>query len=283
MFQIGEFSKLGQVSPRMLRHYDQLGLLKPGQVDKWTGYRYYTIDQLAQLHRIIALKEMGLTLEQIGDLLKSGEALHPERLRGMLTLARSQIEREIYENQERLHRVEVRLQQIEEGPSPYEIVVKPIPAQVIASIREVVPRVQDMNAYCDTLYLELYAGLRSLGITPLQPEITLYHQDEYSETDLDAEFAIAVHPKHLKTPPAHRRIQFRELPAHPTAAALIYEGPFRDMLDAVLSLVKWVAMNGHTFDGPLRELHLSGPAHDADDGDTLPVTELQLPIRKLTP
>ncbi len=284
MFQIGEFSKLGQVSPRMLRHYDQLGLLKPGQVDKWTGYRYYTIDQLAQLHRIIALKEMGLSLEQVGDLLKSGEALHPERLRGMLTLARSQIEREIFENQDRLHRVEVRLQQIEEnGPSPYEIVVKPIPAQVIASIREVVPQVQDMSAYCDTIYPELYAGLRSLGVTPLQPEITLYHQEDYTETDLDVEFAIAVHPKHLKTPPSHSRIQFRELPAHATTAALIYEGPFRDMLDAVLSLLKWIALNSHTFDGPLRELHLSGPAHDADDGDTIPVTELQVPIRKLTP
>lgn len=282
MFQIGEFSKLGQVSPRMLRHYDQLGLLKPGQVDKWTGYRYYTIDQLAQLHRIIALKEMGLTLEQIGDLLKNGENLHPDRLRGMLTLARAQIEQEILENQERLHRVEVRLQQIEEGPLPYEIAVKPIPAQTIASIREMVPHVQDVGGYCDTIYLELYAGLRSLGITPLQPEITLYHQEEYSETDLDVEFAIAVHPKHLKTPPDHRRIHFRELPAHPTAAALIYEGPFADMLDAVLTLVKWVAMNGHTFDGPLRELHLSGPAHDADDGDTIPVTELQIPIRKIT-
>ena len=133
MFQIGEFSKLGQVSPRMLRHYDQLSLLKPGQVDKWTGYRYYTIDQLSQLHRIIALKELGLSLEQIGELLKSGENLNPERLRGMLTLARGQIERDILENQERLHRVEIRLQQIEEeGASPYEIVVKPVSSQVIA-------------------------------------------------------------------------------------------------------------------------------------------------------
>lgn len=283
MFQIGEFSKLGQVSPRMLRHYDQLGLLKPGQVDKWTGYRYYTLDQLAQLHRIIALKEMGLSLEQVGDLLKSGD-LHPERLRGMLTLARAQITQEILENQARLHRVEVRLQQIEENrPSPYEIVVKPIPAQVVALIREIVPNVQDFGVYCDTIYPELYAGLRTLGITPLQPEITLYHQDEYTEIDLDVEFAIAVHPKHLKTQPAHPRIQFRELPAHATTAALIYEGAFRDILDAVLTLVKWVGMNGHTFDGPLRELHLSGPAHDADDGDTIPVTELQVPIRKLTP
>ena len=282
MFQIGEFSKLGQVSPRMLRHYDQLGLLKPGHVDKWTGYRYYTIDQLPQLHRIIALKELGLSLEQIGDLLKSGEHLHPERLRGMLTLARSQIEQQILENQERLHRVEVRLRQIEEeGASPYEIVVKPIPSMAIASIRETVPDVRNFGEYCDTVYAELYAGLRAHGITLLQPEITVYHQEEYSETDLDAEFAVAIHPKYLKSAPLNDRIQFRELSAHPNAAALIYEGAFEDMLDAVLSLLKWVGMHEHTFDGPLRELHLSGPAHESEEGETVPVTELQIPIRKI--
>lgn len=63
MFKIGEFSKLGQVSVRMLRHYDQMGLLKPGHTDKWTGYRYYTIEQLARLNRIVALNGLGLTLQ----------------------------------------------------------------------------------------------------------------------------------------------------------------------------------------------------------------------------
>jgi DNA-binding transcriptional MerR regulator len=282
MFQIGEFSKLGQVSPRMLRHYDQLGLLKPGQVDKWTGYRYYTIDQLAQLHRIIALKEMGLSLEQIGELLKNGENLHPERLRGMLTLARGQIEQEIAENQERLQRVEVRLQQLEEkDDSLYEIVIKSIPSVVIASIRETVADVRYFGEYCDTVYADLYAGLRTHGITPLQPEITVYHQEEYSETEIEAEFAVAVHPKHLKSSPINDRIYFHELPSYTTAAALIYEGAFRDILDAVLSLLKWVGMHDHTFNGPLRELHLSGPAHDADNNETGPVTELQIPIRKI--
>ena len=72
MFKIGEFSKLGQVSTRMLRHYDKLGLLVPDQIDEWTGYRYYTIQQLPRLHRIIALKDMGLSLQQITDLLGAG-------------------------------------------------------------------------------------------------------------------------------------------------------------------------------------------------------------------
>ena len=57
MFKIGDFSKLGQVSVRMLRHYDQLGLLKPGQIDKFTGYRYYAVEQLVRLNRILFFKD----------------------------------------------------------------------------------------------------------------------------------------------------------------------------------------------------------------------------------
>ena len=281
MFQIGEFSKLGQVSPRMLRHYDQIGLLKPGQVDSWTGYRHYTIDQLAQLHRIIALKEMGLSLEQVGELLASGETLHPERLRKMLSEARGQIERDILENQERLQRVEVRLQQLEQkDDSPYEIIVKPIPALSIASIFETVPDLRNFGAYCASVYADLYAGLRTHSVTPLQPEITIYHEEEYNETKVDAEFGVAVHGKYLKAAPVDERICFHELPAYASAAALIYEGPFINILDALLTLLKWVAMNGYSFAGPMRELHLSGPAHDAEGGDVVPVTELQIPVQK---
>ena len=80
MFKIGEFSKLGQVSTRMLRHYDKLGLLTPSETDPWTGYRYYTIDQLSRLHRIIALKELGLSLPQIAALFESETPLPVEEL-----------------------------------------------------------------------------------------------------------------------------------------------------------------------------------------------------------
>ncbi len=108
MFKIGDFSKLAQVSTRMLRHYDQLGLLTPGQVDQWTGYRYYTIDQLPRLHRLIALKELGFSLEQVSQLLQSGE-LSTEQMRGMLRLRQMELQRERAENQRRLVEVEARL------------------------------------------------------------------------------------------------------------------------------------------------------------------------------
>ena len=71
MFRIGEFAQIAQVSGRQLRFYDQLGLLRPAHIDQQTGYRYYTIRQLPRLNSILALKELGLSLEQIGPLLEN--------------------------------------------------------------------------------------------------------------------------------------------------------------------------------------------------------------------
>ena len=134
MFRIGEFSKLGQVSTRMLRHYDKLGLLVPDHIDPWTEYRYYTIQQLPRLHRIIALKELGLSLQQISKLLEADDDVPAEQLRGMLTLKRSELTREMHEMERRLAEVEARLAQLErgDGPSPYEIVVKSVTAMPVA-------------------------------------------------------------------------------------------------------------------------------------------------------
>ena len=283
MFRIGEFSKLGQVSTRMLRHYDQLGLLKPSDTDQFTSYRYYTVDQLARLNRIIALKGLGFSLEQIAQLLDKEDNLSAEKLRGMLTMRRAEIERELLDKHIQLTEVESRLRQIEqEGqPSPYEIVVKPLPSQSVASIRQIVPTIGEMGFYCKKMYTELYAALKRAGITPLPPEITLYHNDEYQETDLNVETAVAIQSKYIRQPPNTESLNFLEIPAAHLAAALIYEGPFDEMTPAILALLTYVGTHGHVVIGALRELHLSGPAHDDEDNaQTMPVIELQIPILK---
>jgi DNA-binding transcriptional MerR regulator len=84
MFRIGEFAQIAQVSGRQLRFYDQLGLLRPTHTDAQTGYRYYSIQQLPRLNSILALKELGLSLEQIAPLLE--KEISPAELRGMLTM-----------------------------------------------------------------------------------------------------------------------------------------------------------------------------------------------------
>lgn len=280
MLKIGDFSKLGQVSTRMLRHYDKLGLLKPSQTDQWTSYRYYTIDQLPRLHRIIALKELGLSLEQIAQLLDKGEELPAERMRGMLMMRRVDLETDLQDKQAQLARVEARLQQIEQHgqPSPYEVVVKPLAAQHVASLRQLVPTVAQMDYYCRVMYEQLYAGLNQQGIRPLHPEITLYHNDEYTETELDVETAVVVSPNMVSQAPLDDHIFFHELPTAGLAAALIFEGSYDEVPSAVLALLTYVGAHDHIVAGPLRECHLSGPAHEGGRVVETAVIELQVPI-----
>ena len=112
MFKIGEFSKLSHVTVKTLRYYDKIGLLKPAEVDRFTSYRYYSASQLPRLNRILALKDLGLSLDQIARLLDHD--LPPDQIRGMLRLKQVELQEQLEEEQARLARVEQRLSQIEQ-------------------------------------------------------------------------------------------------------------------------------------------------------------------------
>ncbi|KAA0279052.1 MAG: MerR family transcriptional regulator, partial [Chloroflexi bacterium] len=111
MLKIGEFSRLSQVTIKTLHHYDELGLIKPAHIDPVTNYRFYTIEQLPRIHRIMALKEMGLSLEQIGIMLE--RELSTDEMRGMLHFKQAEIQQEMREVQRQLSIVEFRLRMIE--------------------------------------------------------------------------------------------------------------------------------------------------------------------------
>jgi DNA-binding transcriptional MerR regulator len=124
---ISDFARLGQVSVRMLRHYDELGLLRPDHVDPWTGYRSYSPEQLHVLNRLVALKDLGFTLDQVRRILL--EQVGPEELRGMLRLRRIELEDEARAVSTRLMAVESRLRMIEmEHHMSADYVIKSLPA-----------------------------------------------------------------------------------------------------------------------------------------------------------
>src|SRR5688572_7131248 len=136
MYRIGEFSKIAQVPGGVLGYYDQIGLLKPAHIDKWTGYRYYSAKQLPRLHRILALKELGLSLDQITRLID--EEVSGAEIRGMLMLKKAQVEQTLHEELTRLRYIEARLNWIDApADSGYDIVLKTVPAQSYLSLREI--------------------------------------------------------------------------------------------------------------------------------------------------
>ncbi len=245
MFRIGDFSQLGQVSIRTLRLYDERDLLKPAQIDKFTGYRYYTIEQLPRLNRILALKDLGLSLEQIGDLLKRD--LPAEQLCGLLMLKQAQMKR-----------VAARLNQIErEGKPPqYEVVIKSVEAQTIASCRRVVPDLGEMQPYRCEMYETLYRWLADHAIAPAEPELAIYYNTEYVEHDIDMELGTPVDHQTLKAATPPEAITIRELPAVETMASVIHKGDMWDIGQAMVALYGWIGSHGYASNGPYRELHL---------------------------
>jgi DNA-binding transcriptional MerR regulator len=187
MFRIGEFSKIAQAPGSLLRYYDQIGLLKPAHVDQWTGYRYYSAKQLPRLHRILALKELGLTLEQITRLMD--EDVSAAEIRGMLALKKAQVEQTVQEEMTRLRSLEARLQQIDNAAPPaYDIVIKNAPALNYLSVREVLPG----PAAALNIMKELLQALpRQLEREELGRFMTVVHSETLESDRLDIELGAA--------------------------------------------------------------------------------------------
>src|SRR5512140_96213 len=242
MIRIGDFSKLSLVSVKTLRYYDELGLLKPVQVDPFTGYRLYAIHQLPRLHRILALKDLGFSLEEIGQLLS--EDLSPEQLRGMLRLRRAEARQKVQEEAERLDRVEARLRQIEQEDcmSTYEVVIKRIEPQRVAALRSVVPTPPEQGA----LWEELGGYLASQHARCIEPCSTVYYDDDYKERDWDLEVCQPFDGSIKET----GRIKIKTLPLVESMACAIHHGPFTSIGEAYTAIMKWVDANGYRVCGP---------------------------------
>lgn len=266
---------------RMLRHYDDLGLLKPAHVDQFTDYRYYTIEQLPRLNRILVLKDLGLPLEQIADLLQKDLPL--EQLQHLLRSKQKDLQQQLQDTQSRLNRVSARLQQLEqEGqPSAYDVIVKSVPACCIASTRCTVPSAAEMPKYRGMLIRQLYAWLKQQNITPSGYEIVLYHISEYTETNIDMEFAIAIpESTQLTGDDSQAAIAVRQLPALNQVASIVHSGMLREITQAIAALFTWIGTNGYTSSGAIREIHLFG-LETLRVRDEPVVVELQISIEPL--
>jgi len=273
MFKIGEFSKLSQVTVKTLRYYDKLGLLKPAEVDRFTSYRYYSASQLPRLNRILALKDLGLSLDQIGQLLE--DDLSPEQIRGMLRLKQAEIRQQVQEEQARLARVEQRLRYIEqEDKMPtYDVVVKKVASQRVAAVRGVIPSYGEQGQLWD----ELCAYLAQHKLESAGPCFTLYYDEGYKERDVDAEVCEPVSADAPLT--SRERVKVYELPTVETMACVVHRGRYDDLGQAYMDLLAWIEANGYQIAGPNRDVYLSGPESGGDP--TTYVTEVQVPVEKM--
>jgi len=272
MIRIGDFSKLSQVSIKTLRYYDEMGLLKPLNVDRFTGYRYYSVSQLPRLNRILALKDLGLSLEQIARVLDEG--VSPEQLRGMLRLKSAELQQHITEEQARLARVEARLNHIdkEDTMPDYDVVTKQVEPQLVAGVRETLPSYPAVGRLFD----ELYGHLARFGVNGLATVgAAIWHDEEYKTSDIDGEAVV-----YLKQSVSEGgRVKVYELPAA-TMASVVHKGAYNAFNQAYEALLRWIEANGYKIVGPNREVYLYCTQPVRQDDDSY-VTEIQFPVEKV--
>lgn len=258
MFRIGEFSRIAQVAGSLLRYYDQIGLLKPAHIDEWTGYRYYSASQLPRLHRILALKELGLTLEQIAQLVD--EDLSTDEIRGMLALKKAQVEQAVQEEIARLRQIEARLQFIETPEQPaFDIVLKSVPAQHYLSVREVLPGV---NAALEIMRELLQVVPECVSESALGHFTTVVHSETLENDRLDIELGAVIFNKKAAVAiplQGDRLLQATMLPAVEMMATTVQVGGFENNCRSYGAIGIWVEKNGYVIDGPGREVLIKPP------------------------
>ncbi|MEU8698684.1 MerR family transcriptional regulator [Streptomyces sp. NPDC048680] len=272
MFTIGDFARYGRVSARMLRHYDAIGLLHPDSTDPATGYRHYGGGQLARLNRIIALKDLGFTLQQVRAVLD--EEVGPEELRGMLRLRRSELEAAMAAAAARLAQVEARLRSIEsEGHmSVDDVVVRHVPAVRVAELTGVAGGYEpgDITPVIRPLYEQLFPLLGRAGVAPTGPGIARY------EDAPEGGGAVVVHAGVTVSAPVgplgDTGVTVVELPPF-EAATVIHRGPMDGVLPTAQALARWIEASGYRSAGYAREISLECPEDEAQW-----VTELQEPV-----
>jgi DNA-binding transcriptional MerR regulator len=276
MFRIGEFAQIAQVSGRQLRFYDQLGLLQPAHVDQQTGYRYYSIRQLPRLNSILALKELGLSLEQIGPLLD--REMSPAELRSMLTLKRAQLERSLQEEEARLRHIESRIAQIDrEGKADgFDVIVKSTPPTPFLAV----------NCSCDNMdeVVRMVRTVAEEGTRQIKPAlrdklvVVARNDVDAEKLDLDIGFSLT-RPSNASVRIAGDLVlRATELPAIETMATVVRPGTNAESHTSFGTVGRWIEANHYEIAGPCREIFLepiTGPP-----GFEGALVEIQFPVRK---
>jgi DNA-binding transcriptional MerR regulator/effector-binding domain-containing protein len=271
MFSIGEFARHGRVSVRMLRHYDAIGLLRPACVDPASGYRFYQASQLAQLNRVIALKDLGFSLQQVQAIID--ERVSAAELRGMLKLRRAEIHAQIEAETTRLARVEARLLTIEdEARSPADgVVVKRLAPVQVGELTGVAAGYEPeaITPVIQPLYCDLWQRMACAGVTASGPAIAYYQDAPGDDGAVVVHAAVPV----IAGSGGDHGFSVVELAEVDRVAAIIHHGSMDDVLSTGQALARWIDANGYRSAGYAREVTLEWSA-DPDQW----VTELQQPI-----
>ena len=272
MFRTGEFSKIARVSKRLLHYYDTIGLFEPALLDEATGYRYYSAKQIPRLNRILALKELGLTLNQVTKVLEAG--ISDEEIQGMLVMKKAEMEQTIQENVQRLRAIEARLQLIHETDEAPDVVLKSIPAQPFLSLHNKLANMEAGMVLIDEIFRTVPGSVKN---GTLGSFLCVAHTEDFTASEIEVELGYVLH-KPVERPIAlsnDQVLRVQELPAVATMATAVQSGGPDPVLAALGLVARWIEANGYRIAGPYREICFQvSSVRDLEDA----LVEIQVPV-----
>jgi len=263
MFRIGEFSKMSKTTIKTLRYYDEIGLLKPEETDKFTSHRFYSTEQLFRLHRIQELRQVGLSVNEVKMVL-SGHDPKP-----ILHKRKAELVSELAEGQSQLTRLEFILQG--ENAMNYSATIKELPGCIVYSKKMTVPNYDAYFEVIPEIGKTIEAKYPDLKCAVPEYSFIVYLDGEYKEKDINIEFCEAVD----KVYPDFDDFNFKEIKAV-TAVSVMHKGAYSKLGEAYAYVFKWIEENGYVAADNPRESYIDGIWNKENEADWL--TEIQLPI-----
>ena len=271
MLKIGDFSKLGHVTIKTLRYWDEIDLLKPDYVKAENGYRYYSIGKLAMVHEILSLKELGLYLEDIRSMLRSG--MRNDRLLELLRIRRAELIDEMHLCEKRISKIDRMTDLAKKEKSMENVEIRELPEVVVASMRT---KIADYN--------QLFSIVPPMGEKMIQqgavcriPEycFNIYHDGEYREKDIDVEICEAVNEAREDGD----GIVYKKVDGVPAAAVIMHKGGYDSLRESYSGIMAWIEDNGYEVTDNPRESYIDGIWNRENPDDWR--TEIQIPVRKV--
>ena len=266
--KIGEFSKMMQVTVKTLRHYEQKGLLAPYEVDEWTGYRYYSIEQMQRLNTIRGLQRQGFSLEEIKGVLEDGSHMPSIDL---LTEKIAETESQLKMLMERRSQLLKWMNSHNQIKTMEKFSIQSLPEIIVASHREVIPDYSALGMLCVN---KIGPEMQRLGCQCPPPGycFTIEHGKEYRHTDIDIEYCEQV--EEMGTD--NSIIQFKCLPAVPKALCMKHVGPYERFYESYTEAFNYMEEQGYKITGDPRTCYIDGAWNQDDPEQWLSI--IQIPI-----
>jgi DNA-binding transcriptional MerR regulator len=247
---ISELARICRISPRMLRHYDSIGLFKPAKVNEQTAYREYSGHQILVLQRILVLKDLGFSLEEIRVMVQ--ENLSVEQTKLVLSKQKILLEQRIHEEQARLTRLELHLPNLSKEKFMFQVEIKSLPSQLVASlqndslVQQFAQGGQDISKLIEVFTIDLKPIL--VAGQPMPQSIFWHESNDYPIPEL-------IHP--IAEPFDFQYAKVKTLDPVPEAACLEFNGHYADegMMQAYTYLHTWLEEHGFRSSGATRQMY----------------------------